>query len=187
MFARVACALTMLFALAPAAHALRCGNRLVETGDYDAQVRDRCGDPYWVEDRYQLIANGDPSVQTVTQVTYTAWFYNFGPDRLLVRLLFRDGRLAREDTLDRGVDEIGDSCGPGRLVSGMSGGEIVAYCGMPMSRNAQTGALVRRIGPGTYRQTDLAQEDWIYDIGGNFLYVLHLLNGRVTSVDHIPR
>jgi len=38
-----------------------------------------------------------------------------------------------------------------------------------------------------YRQTESYREDWIYDLGGNFLRVLHLLNGRVDSVELISR
>lgn len=88
----VLCAL-LLLAIAPAAHALRCGSRIVGSGDYDFHVRDRCGDPYWIEDHHQLvISGGDSPIQTAQQIVYTAWFYNFGPSRLMVRMLFRDGR-----------------------------------------------------------------------------------------------
>src|SRR5262249_32185563 len=114
-------------------------------------------------------------------------FYNFGSNRLLVRLLFRDGRLIREETMGRGVDEIGDSCGPAKLISGMTSGEIVAYCGAPLSRNAQPVSQVRAFGSGAYSQVDRYLEDWVYDLGGNFLYLLHMVNGHVASVEHPPR
>jgi len=180
--------LLILLAAAPAAHALRCGTRLVGNGDYDIQVRDRCGEPYWIEDHYQYVVAGSGSpVEIVQQVVYTAWFYNFGSNRLLVRLLFRDGRLVHEETLTRGVDEIGDSCGETKMTTGISSGELVAYCGLPLSRNAQPILQTWPAGPGVYRQVENYREDWIYDLGGNFLRVLHLLNGRVDSVELIPR
>lgn len=183
----VLCAL-LLLALTPAAHALRCGSRLVTAGDYDFQVRDRCGDPFWIEDHYQVItSNTDLPVQTLQQNVYSAWFYNFGSNRLLVRILFRNGHFLREETLGYGVDDIGDSCGPTKLLRGMSSGELVAYCGEPLSRNSQPGTTLRRLAPGTFSETDNYLEDWVYDLGSNFLYVLHLRNGHVESVDHVPR
>ncbi|HEY7873400.1 MAG TPA: DUF2845 domain-containing protein [Rudaea sp.] len=185
---RLLAVFVLVLAAATPAHALRCGSRIVGTDDYDFQARDRCGDPFWVEDHYRIIVdNRDAPVQTVQQITYTAWFYNFGKNRLLVRLLFRDGRLVRENTLGRGVDDIGDSCGPAKLVSGMSSGELVAYCGEPLSRHAQPGATQRRLAPGIYSQSDSYREDWIYDLGGDFLYIAHLLNGHIDSVEHVRR
>lgn len=178
----------LLFVVAPAAQALRCGSRITSSGNYDFLVRDRCGDPYWIEDHYQLIVSGaDSPIQTAQQIVYTAWFYNFGTSRLLVRMLFRDGRLLREDTLGYGVNDIGDSCGPTKLLSGMSSGELVAYCGQPMSRNSQPGTTLRRLGPGTFSETENYREDWVYDLGGDFLYVVHLRTGQVDAVDRIQR
>lgn len=180
--------LLSLFLVAPAAHALRCGNRVVGNDDYDFQVRDRCGAPFYIEQHFRLIVSAaDSSGQTLQQTTYTAWYYNFGADRLLVRLLFRDNRLVREDTLGRGVDELGDSCGPTKMLRGMSSGELIAYCGEPLSRNPQPITKIRQLAPGVYSQSDYAFEDWIYDLGGNFLYILHIINGHVDSVDHVPR
>ena len=187
-FSRLLLCALPLFALSPAAHALRCGTRIVSSGDYDFQVRDRCGDPYWIEEHYKIVATDtDLPVQVVQQYVYTAWFYNFGSNRLLVRMLFRDGRFLREETLGRGVDDIGDSCGPAKLIRGMSSGELVAYCGEPLSRNTQPGAILRRVAPGILSETDNYLEDWVYDLGGNFLYIMHLRNGHTDSVEHVPR
>jgi hypothetical protein len=179
--------IALLFAAAPAAHALRCGSDLIKPGEYDFQVRDRCGDPYWIEEHYQVIVNGTDALQTQQQIVYTAWFYNFGSNRLLVRILFRDGHLLREETLGRGVDDLGDSCGAARLTGGISSGELVAYCGEPLSRNTQPGTLVRRLGPGTYSETDDYREDWVYDLSGDFLYVVHLRNGHAGAVEQVHR
>lgn len=178
----------LLLAIMPAAHALRCGSRITSSGDFDFQVRDRCGDPYWIEDHYQFISIGTESpLQSTQQIVYTAWFYNFGPSRLLVRMLFRDGRLLREDTLGYGVTDIGDSCGPTKLIQGTSSGELVAYCGQPLSRNAQPGMTLRRLGSGIYSKTDNYRENWVYDLGGDWLYVMHLRNGHTESVEHVQR
>ena len=178
----------LLLVAVPSACALRCGNRVVGTDDYDFQVRERCGEPYYIEDHFVVLATGtDTPVQTIQQTVYTAWFYNFGPSRLLVQLLFRDGRLVRQRTLGRGVDDIGGSCTPVALSSGASAGEVIAHCGQPQSRNRHPLTQVRQFGPGAYSQYDDSREDWIYDLGGNFLYVLHMLNGHAEAVEHIAR
>jgi hypothetical protein len=177
----------LLFALTPAAHALRCGTRLVTTGNTDFQVRERCGSPYWIEEHYQTIVAGDERVEVVQPVEYSAWYFNFGSNRLLVRLLFRDGRLLREDTLGRGVDELGAACTAARLSEGISSGELVAYCGEPAARRERPLLVSRRINADVYQQTDVHREDWTYDFGGDFVYLLHLARGLVESVEQLPR
>jgi hypothetical protein len=179
--------LLWLLAAASNAHALRCGNRLVGSGDYDFQVRERCGNPYWIEDHYQTFVAGDERVEIAQATQYSAWFFNFGSNRLLVRLLFRDGRVVREDTLDRGVEELGTACAPARLSEGVSSGELVAYCGEPVSRRVEPALISRRIAPRIYSQSDSYREDWIYDLGGDLLYLLHIVNGRVAAVEYVAR
>jgi hypothetical protein len=177
----------LLLALVPAAHAMRCGNRLVADGAFDFQVRERCGNPYWIEEHYQMLVAGDERVEVVKPVEYSAWFFNFGANRLLVRLLFRDGQLVREDTLGRGVDELGSSCAPARLSAGISSGELVAYCGEPSSRRVLPTLVSQRVGANLYRQSEGYREDWLYDFGGALVYRLHLARGIVESVESLSR
>ena len=177
----------LLLGATSTAHALRCGNRLVTDGDFDFQVRARCGNPYWVEDHFQMIVAGDDRVEVSEPVEYSAWYFNFGANRLLMRLLFRDGRLVREDALDRGVSELGSACAPARLREGISSGELVAYCGEPASRHMQSVLVSRHIGAGLYRQSDGYREDWLYDFGDDFVWQLHLSHGRVESVERVAR
>ena len=177
----------LLMAIAPTAHALRCGNRLVTAGAPDFQVRDYCGAPYWIERHFHTLMAGDERVEIAEPVEYSAWYFNFGANRLLVRLVFRDGRLVREDTLDRGVAELGSACAPARLSQGISSGELVAYCGEPSSRREKPLLVTRRIAAGLYQQSDIHREDWTYDFGGDFVYLLHLARGFVESVEQLPR
>jgi len=177
----------LLLAATPAAQALRCGNRLVTDGAFDFQVRERCGNPYWIEEHYQTLVAGDERIEVAQPVEYSAWFFNFGANRLLVRLLFRDGRLVREETLDGGVDELGNSCAPARLSSGISSGELVAYCGEPSSRRVLPTLISHRLGGNLYRQDETYREEWIYDLGGALVYLLHLAHGQVQSVEGLPR
>ena len=68
----------------------------------------------------------------------------------------------------------------------VSSGELVAYCGRPGTRHAQEGEVRRRNG-AFERRVETYTEEWTYDLGGNFIYVLTLVNGRVDDVRTVPR
>jgi hypothetical protein len=181
--------LLALLLATPAAHAMRCGNRLVSDGAQDFQVRERCGEPFWT-DRYtniEIIGRDGP-VEHQREVQIDVWYYNFGPHQLMRQLVFRDGLLEREQTLGYGVDEIGSDCAPNRLLGGLSAGELVALCGEPASRRSRTDTIVRRPAPGIERWRDQRREDWIYDFGDRrYLRVVRVVDGRVDAVDSLPR
>ena len=119
---------------------------------------------------------------------YDVWYYNFGPSVLMRRFVFRDGVLAREETLGYGVNEIGNDCYPNRNFRGLSVGELVARCGEPASRRANVDTSVRRLAPGYARYRDVRREEWIYDFGDDrFVRDVRLVDGRVESVEAIER
>ncbi|MEO7325855.1 MAG: DUF2845 domain-containing protein [Dokdonella sp.] len=184
---RTALLILVLLLASPYALAMRCGNRLAIEGDQDFQVRDRCGDPFWT-DRYsnvEIIGAHGP-VETQREVQFDIWYYNFGPRQLMRRLVFRDGRLLREDTLGYGVDAIGEDCN--RILGDLSAGELVARCGEPGSRRSQTDTLVRRPARGIELWHDQRREDWIYDGEDNaFVRIVHLVDGRVTGIERVRR
>jgi hypothetical protein len=174
---------------APLANATRCNGRIVDNGAYDFQVRQRCGDPFWVEQSSVVDVRGARSpIQVQTEQVYEPWFYNFGPQRLMLRLVFLDGRLINEQTLGYGVREIGNDCRPNGLIAGLSTGEIVARCGEPQSRRSNDALIVRRDGFGGRREREVPREEWVYDFGNTqFLRVLTVIDGRLQNVDTIPR
>ena len=176
--------LALLIAALPA-YALRCDSRVVTRGDRDLLARDRCGEPYYTDQMIVVDVYGaDGPLERQVENVYDVWYYNFGPRRLMVRLLFLNGRLQREDTLGYGVTTIGDSCNLDSYPSGMSAGEIVAYCGLPASRTEQREAFIRRDGLGNERYRPVRRETWTYDLGTTrLLRVLTLENGRLQSVD----
>ncbi len=104
----------LLLALLPtSAWALRCNGRIVSQGDTLAEVRARCGAPFFVDHFARSpgvgVDVGMPGAQG-TVVTGQAWYYNFGPQRLMVRLDFSGGVLARERTLGYGFVGAGGPC-----------------------------------------------------------------------------
>ena len=181
-------ALLLLFA-SPSAFAFRCGTNLVTAGEQDFRVRAKCGDPFYA-DTYVATevfgANGP--VEEYRDVQYDVWYYNFGPSTLMRRFVFRDGVLAREETLGYGVDEIGSDCNPNRDYRGVSVGELVARCGEPASRRTNVDTLVHRPAPGYLRYRDQRREEWIYDFGDDrFLRSFQLIDGRVENNGSLPR
>ncbi len=171
------------------AFAMRCGNRLVSDGDRDFQVRDRCGVPFWTDQYTQVeVVGAYGPLEQQRAVDFDVWYYNFGPRQLMRRLVFRDGRLVREDTLGYGVNEIGADCDPNRLLDGLSAGELIARCGEPASRRIESDTVVRRPLRGVEQWRDQRREEWVYDFGDRrLLRLVQLVDGRVTGVDALPR
>lgn len=183
--------LLVLMALACAgnAYALRCGSRVVATGDYDFQVRDRCGEPYWIASYGELLVAGagGPIERRVERV-FDDWYYNFGPNQLVHRLRFRDGRLIRIDTLGYGSHGIGGDCSDIDLARGTTPGEVVLRCGAPESRTARYRDILIRDAFGNERIRPVRHEEWIYRFPrSRFVRLAIFIDGRLDRVEHIPR
>jgi hypothetical protein len=186
---RIAFFVVIFLFASPAAFAMRCGNRLVDRGAQDFQVRDRCGEPFWT-DSYTSVdvtdAYGPTEVQRTVQ--FDVWYYNFGPHQFMHQMVFRDGFLVRDETLGYGVDEVGGDCNPNRSYAGYTVGELYAHCGEPAQRRSETDTIVRRPGPGEERWRDQRRERWIYDFGDDrFVSLVQLVNGRVENSGLIHR
>lgn len=112
-FAVVAGLGSWLGAAPAAADGMRCGNRLISTGDSTYDVRTRCGEPQdarrrtetRTERRRVRVACGreggaqcDRVQEVSADVVVDEWTYDFGPQRFVHYLTFLDGRLARVDT-----------------------------------------------------------------------------------------
>ncbi len=180
--------LAALLAAAPA-QALRCDGRLVGTGDHAVQVERRCGEPYWIESYSEwLVVGENQALERRIERQLEAWYYNFGPDRLLHRLLFIDGRLVRDDTLGYGVSKIGGRCNYDTLDRGLSIGEVVARCGLPASQSRRYGLVTLRDDSGLAREREARRDEWIYDPGsGRRLQLIVFVDGRVAERELLDR
>jgi len=178
-----------LLLASPSAWAVRCGNRLVVEGAQDFQVRDRCGEPFWTDSYVDLeVLGSDGPFERLREIRYDIWYYNFGPANLMRRLVFHEGVLIREQTLGYGVREVGRQCDPDRDYTGLSTGELVAYCGEPASRRRQPESTVERPFRGAERWHPTRRETWIYDFGtSHLLRRMSLVDGRVREVDLLER
>lgn len=100
-----------LSSVAAASGSLRCGQRLVATGDSSYEVRAACGQPdqidYAVEERKvrdsaDVICRTEPdgqrrcervSRERSVEIQIERWTYDFGSNRFLQHLTFEGGRL----------------------------------------------------------------------------------------------
>lgn len=187
---RLLLAFLIVLAWAGDANALRCGNRVVTTGDHSFQVRERCGAPYWTNafSELQVSGLGGPLERRAERV-FEEWFYNFGPNRLVHRLVFADGRLIKVETAGYGTRRIGDDCSDAALRSGATSGEVVLHCGEPLSRTSRYEDVVVRDAVGNALVRPVRREEWVYDFGrrSRFVRMAIFHDGRLDRVERIER
>jgi hypothetical protein len=102
-------ALLLTVAVPASADGMRCGSKLVTTGDPRAKVRQFCGEPTDVQTRSilrrptfgfggRIYSYGDGYVEVPVEI----WTYNFGPYKLMREIRFVDGRVETIETLGYG-------------------------------------------------------------------------------------
>jgi hypothetical protein len=178
---RVALIAGLLLALPPVVDAaFRCGTSLVDDGDWPVEVKERCGEPDYVAVYPQATLPGIGVIQTVEH-----WYYNPGPLGFIRRLVFRNGRLRREDSLGYGfVPGAAGPCTPRSLREGVSEFEVLARCGDPLSKRV-TWQVPDSRGYRHYgHQAAYPVEEWLYEFSSTqFRRVVTFRNGRITNVD----
>lgn len=178
---------------ATAADTLRCGSRLVSTGELADMVAQVCGEPDFIDDWTYTRAYGPPVTAT------TEWYYDFGPSQLLRILRFDNDRLAEIDSDGYGFGRAPDGhCRPSDIDVGMSKFRLLLICGQPDSQQAYNilAPLRRRdrYGSFTFEHSypgyvePVYREDWVYNFGPRYLLrEVRLENGRVVEVDNGER
>jgi uncharacterized protein DUF2845 len=115
-------ALALGYAGDAAADGMRCGDRLVNTGDSTYDVKSRCGPPQDATRRVETRterrrvrvpcgrgeARCDRVQEVSTDVLIDEWTYDFGPQRFIHYLTFVDGRLYRVGTGSYGTNPDSD-------------------------------------------------------------------------------
>ena len=109
-----------IFLLTPAsALAMRCGTSLVTEGDTQEEVLRNCGEPVQTSSRYitrgasysDLRFGNSISGSTTGQyffaeeVLVEEWIFNFGPNKLMRKVIFENGIVADVETLAYGYTE----------------------------------------------------------------------------------
>ena len=105
---RASIALLSLTALPAAADSMRCGSKLIAEEDSIEKVLYLCGEPAskyrtWIvrQPRYYVGSN-EYSFPGEEDVPVDLWTYDFGPNKLMMRLRFVAGRLESIETLGYG-------------------------------------------------------------------------------------
>ncbi|TXK62030.1 DUF2845 domain-containing protein [Alkalisalibacterium limincola] len=171
------------------AEAMRCGGRVVSSGDYDFQVRERCGEPHWVETRRELLTQGAYGpLERRQERVIEAWYYDRGANALVQRLVFVDGRLSRTESAGYGPGARTGNCGDVDFSRGATTGEIALRCGQPDSRALRYRDEIRRDSRGNELLRPREVEEWVYaGSGGRLGRLLLFEDGRLQRVSTLPR
>lgn len=171
---------------------LRCGARLVSVGQSEGEVEARCGPPSFRDvETYALPRNRGYAADV------EVWTYNFGPNRLLRLLRFRDGELAGIRSAGYGFSgKPQDHCQPQAITVGMSKYALLFHCGEPVQKSAANRLLpvfpngpVQRLPDGVYAAIggyprQVYREHWTYNFGPDrFQREVTLDDGVVTDVE----
>lgn len=106
--------------LATPAHAFRCGSRIVVKDMHEAEVRRACGEPTTMRHIGRALRHIDVPIRSgqggwmterfpgygfTQEVILTEYVYNFGPRKLMRRLIFEGGVLVSIESLGYGYRE----------------------------------------------------------------------------------
>jgi hypothetical protein len=140
----------------------------------------KCGEPDFVDRRFESLLFAYPFGIEVQD-----WYYEFGPNRLVRMLRFRNDRLVSVKTGDYslGYGHRG-YCDPQQIEPGLSKFELLLHCGKPDSRYSHTEFRSQRIGDVFTQPVSVQVEEWIYSFGSNqFIRYVTLIDGKVAEVE----
>src|SRR3546814_44239 len=163
---------------------MRCSGRIVDSGDYAVQVRERCGEPYWVSEFSTILVYGayGPVEQRAVQEVQD-WYYNFGSSKLVQRLTFVDGRLQQIDSLGYGRARIGTDCSDMAFLRGTREGELVLRCGAPAARYSRYGDTRYFDSYGYGVIQPLRYEEWHYPGRRGRIRLVVMVDGRIDRTE----
>jgi uncharacterized protein DUF2845 len=83
---------------------LMCSGGNISLRDIASDVVRKCGQPAYTNQREQKIVEGDDhrGDRIITTIIIDDWIFNLGPDRLQYRVLLRNGRVWKIESLDYG-------------------------------------------------------------------------------------
>lgn len=172
--------LVAVYALPPAtADSMRCGRDLVGTGDRMFLVRELCGEP-----DIKVLLSSAYTVEFGFLPYDEEWQYNFGPQKFMRFLRFRNGRLTNIQTGPHGFITPSGKCKPFEISEGLPILELLNRCGEPMLIERRVAEYEYRLGPtGPFFPAGTPVEDWIYDFGNNQFYrIVTIIDGRVIEI-----
>jgi len=161
-----------------------CSGRIIEVGISRADVLAACGKPSWRDQRTDSWIDGIQPDGTILVSVYTEeWIFDFGSDRLLHFLYFRDDKVAAIFT--GGYGGRSTDCADGaNLAVGDSKYEVFRKCGAPTSVGTTAGDDKVFSDPDAAYRRLLDSDFWTYDFGPDrFVRRLTFSNGRLKSIE----
>jgi len=161
-----------------------CSGRIIEVGVPLADVLAACGPPAWQDQRTDSWVDGiRPDGTVLVSVSTEEWIFDFGPDRLLHFVYFRDGKVAGIRT--GGYGGKSEECGNGdNLAIGDSKLEVFQKCGAPTRVGRGQGGEKELTDPDTVVRRILDSDYWTYDFGpSRFVRSLTFGNGRLKNIE----
>jgi hypothetical protein len=90
-------------AFAQTSGSLICSDGIISVGDVASELVRKCGEPAFTTQREQRIVEvGDNGENIITTFVIDDWTFNFGKDRFQYRILLKNGKVFRIDSLEYG-------------------------------------------------------------------------------------
>jgi hypothetical protein len=97
------------FPVVAGAQSIVCDGKIINEGISQAEVAAKCGTPAQVDHSSEyhggaVVSGGQPNLiaGSSTEVQIEIWTYNFGPNKLMQRIRFEDGRVVRIESMGYG-------------------------------------------------------------------------------------
>jgi hypothetical protein len=108
--ALLACLALLLLPTVVSADAMRCGSRVISEGDSIDRVLQYCGEPaerrrtYIVRQPRFEVGSQEYSFPGEEEVPVDLWTYDFGPNKLMMRVRMIAGKVDSIETLEYGTN-----------------------------------------------------------------------------------
>ncbi|MDJ0762416.1 MAG: DUF2845 domain-containing protein [Myxococcota bacterium] len=169
-------------------HAMTCDGGTVAEGATKVHVLMRCGQPTFIDQRQEERIRRVSDYEVVKErVVIEEWVYDFGTDRLIEKLTFRNSVLVQ---IEHGSYGVGDaltrepiSLDNRLILSGESKYDVLVKFGRPSFQDQRVVEEVLRLKNGEIEIREVVVDEWIYDRGpGRLIRSVLFRNGKVWEI-----
>lgn len=168
-----------------AAYAFRCGGALVTEGESKISVRNKCGEPDWIDRWFEeIVEHPDSDLEHRTARTRERWIYNPGPTQFLHILTFRGSKVSEIETGGRGFTVAPgiQRCDFNTFSLKTTAAEVAARCGEPVLKEHHFETVTRKTSGGR-REISVTVDEWTFNLGPTrFMRVLTFHNGSLVEI-----